>query len=448
LRLVTTLPPKRIFGGNDFLKAREQSIALRKLGAVVHEFDTEAVYFYDQAKIEQQKHDVVAFRPDALISTPDAAFVLQGGMLSGSTNSSQNRHRNLFIDELELPAVLFWDPPLTKAAWYLLKPWPEHPQESIVGALNSLRWLFLNPNIVHFFPDTGHTQELGKLGIASFDETTWYGQAMGNAFVNSGLHANSGESYDEEVAFFGNIYLAAASKIPYSNEPGIAELRDHVRAFRGADWSLSAFQAYCDAIDALDLNTKSALRLDPDQSFYWRFLYEELSKFMSEDRLHILQSCGRPVAYYGNFNDPESNALMAGKYKLRGALPYDGSLADAFRRTRVTIDASSGPFINGFSVRLLSCFAAGGFVLTTRRADIFRAFGPLADEICYQSANEFGGKLEHFLAHDRKRREVTQEIGAIVRRDFTAEALFTRTLPVALEHLRAQGSSRNRNSSI
>jgi hypothetical protein len=106
---------------------------------------------------------------------------------------------------------------------------------------------------------------------------------------------------------------------------------------------------------------------------------------------------------------------MAGKCKLRGALPYDESLAHAFRRTRVSIDASSGPFINGFSFRLLSCFAAGGFVLTNREADIFRPFGPLADEICYQSANEFGAKLEHFLAHYRKRHEVTQEIGAIVR---------------------------------
>jgi hypothetical protein len=101
LRLVTTLPPKHIFGGNDLLKAREQSIALRKLRAVVHEFNTEAVYLYDQAKIEQQRNDIVAFRPDAVISTPDAAFVLQGGMLSDSTNGSQNRYRNPFIDKLE-----------------------------------------------------------------------------------------------------------------------------------------------------------------------------------------------------------------------------------------------------------------------------------------------------------------------------------------------------------
>ena len=127
---------------------------------------------------------------------------------------------------------------------------------------------------------------------------------------------------------------------------------------------------------------------------------------------------------------------------MRGALPYDQTLGNAFRRTRVTVDVVNAPFINGFSVKLVVCFAAGGFILTNRKADIARALGPLADEIIYDNADELSAKVEYFLTHDRRRRELTRDIGDIARRQYTAEALFARTLPPALDRLRANGAAR------
>src|SRR5439155_7089222 len=138
----------------------------------------------------------------------------------------------------------------------------------------------------------------------------------------------------------------------------------------------------------------------------------------------ILRSCGKELAFFGNFNDPDSDAMMPNECRLRGVLPYGPLLADAFRRTRVTVDVANAAFINGFSVKLVDCFAAGGFVLTTRKADIGRALGPLADEICYDGADELKGKLDFFLGHDRRRREVAQEIQSIVRQKYSARELF------------------------
>ena len=131
---------------------------------------------------------------------------------------------------------------------------------------------------------------------------------------------------------------------------------------------------------------------------------------------------------------------MSEKHLMREALPFDATLANAFRRTRVTIDVSNAGLINGFSAKLFVGFAAGGFVLTNRKSDIVRVFGQLADEICYNDSNELSAKLEHFIAHDRQRLEVTREIQAIVRRDYTTEALFARTIPAELERLKAQGA--------
>jgi MoaA/NifB/PqqE/SkfB family radical SAM enzyme len=437
LRLVATLPPKHFFGGNNLRRAREQIAALRNLGAVVYEFDTAAVYYNDWPKIDQQQREIIEFRPDAAISTPHAGFVIQGCALPDPADLPTRRARNLFIDELELPVVLFWDHALTQAAHYSLRPMPETPCDSQGGAREALRSLFAHPNTVHLFPDSGHAEELGKLGIGSFNEDAWYVQSVGRAFADSGVQADAGKSFDDEVAFFGNIYLAASSRIPYAGNAALARLRDQARTSCAADWRLSAYHAYLRAIAALEPDERAELRLVPGQSFYWRFLYDELSFFMNGmERLRVLQSCGRDVAYFGNFNDPDSNAMMSGKYRLRGALQYDGTLAQAFRRTQVTIDVVNAPFINGFSVKLVDCFAAGGFVLTNHKSDISRAFGPLADEICCDSADELAGKLEFFLGHERRRLEVSREIGAIVRREYSGEALFARTLPMALERLK------------
>jgi hypothetical protein len=449
LRLVATLPPRRFFGANNLARAIDQIAALRNLGAAVYEFDTEAVYANDLSKIEQQKNDIRAFRADAVIGTPHAGYVVQGGMLRPSAISLRQVRRNLFIDELDLPVLLFWDHALTQAARYLLDRWPAYPWESQAGALAVLTGIFSHPNAAHFFPDSGHAEALGKMGIASLDEDSWYVQEVGNTFAECGLRADGSESYQDDVAFFGNIYLADSNRIPYSSDPAVAELRARARASCTADWSLSAFHAYSDAIATLDPGRRTALRLEPNQSFFWRFMFDELSRFMNgEDRLRVLQACGRAVTYYGNFNDTDSTALMAGQYSVRGALPYDATLGNAFRRTRVTVDVVNAPFINGFSVKLVVCFAAGGFLLTNRKADIARALGPLADEIIYDDADELSAKVEHFLTHDRKRLELSREIGDIVRRQYTAEALFARTLPAALERLRANGTARSWRSRI
>lgn len=435
-RLVATLPPKSFFGGNNLLRGLDHVEALKALGAAVYTFDTNAVYTGDRAEIERQKSEIIDFRPDAVIGTPHAGYVVQGGMIAPA--SARGRPRNLFLDDLGLPAILFWDHALTQAARYLLNPVPERPSDSCEGILDALRGLFRHPRIVHFFPDSGHAKTLDELGVASFDDSAWYVQGVARPFAESGADFAGPEQYDEEVAFFGNLYLASAMAIPYSSHQGIAELRASVRTACAGDWNLSAYQAYCQAIAGLDADVRSSLRLELDQSFYWRFLYEELSRFMNARyRLEALQSCGRPVACIGNFNDPGSSKMMTAPFVVRPSLPYDGSLAAAFCRTRVVVDVANAPFINGFSVKPMACFAAGGFMLTSRRSDLIRALGPVANEIMFDDADEFAGKVDRFLSDDRRRRELTREIGSLVRARYRSESLFAITVPKALHRLSA-----------
>jgi hypothetical protein len=107
--------------------------------------------------------------------------------------------------------------------------------------------------------------------------------------------------------------------------------------------------------------------------------------------MNVLQSCGHNVACYGNFNDPDSNSMLGSRCLVRKPLPYDKRLADAFRSTRVVIDVANAAFINGFSVKPIVCFAAGGFVLTNFKADFVRAFGSVANEVIYSDASDLAG---------------------------------------------------------
>src|SRR3954447_19744585 len=91
LRFVVTLPPAEWFGGVDLARARDQVIALRKLGAEVHEFDTTSVYATGQPRLHSLIDQIRAFGPDAVIGTPHAGYAVQGGMIATGPRSRTGR---------------------------------------------------------------------------------------------------------------------------------------------------------------------------------------------------------------------------------------------------------------------------------------------------------------------------------------------------------------------
>ena len=438
LRLVVTLPPPGFFGGLDRRRADDHAAALRALGASVYEFKTEAVYWKNRAAVESQIADIEAFEPDAVIGTQHAGYAIQGGTIDDA--ASGEAPCNLFLDVLELPTVLYWDHVLTQAARYLIQSWPSSPQESAPGMMPKLRRLLAHPLAMHFFPDSGHAAELRKIGIA-FDHDPVFVTAVSQLFVEHGAVAQGAPNRPETLAFFGNLYLAASAEIPYGGQPDLAAVRQAALARCEADWDLPPFDAYLRAISGLSMAQRAELKLEPDETFYWRFLYDELSLVANgERRFRILAGCNRPLAFYGGFADPASGTAIARQnWLLRESLPHDRSLAEAYRSTDITLDVVNAPFINGFSPKLLECFASGGFLLTTRKKDIAGTFGDeLSDAISYSNAGELAAKIDHYLGHENERRNVAREIRDIIRREHTAAALFARTLPDAIERIRSR----------
>src|SRR5262249_47027088 len=82
-----------------------------------------------------------------------------------------------------------------------------------------------------------------------------------------------------------------------------------------------------------------------------------------------------------------------------------------------------GPLVQAFGPRV------------ARRHVIARAIGPLADEICYEDADDLAGKLELFLATTANVANCPAT-SARLYGAYSPETLFARTLPLALERLK------------
>jgi hypothetical protein len=439
LRLAVTMPPSSYFGGCDLAIARDHVFALRGLGAVVYELDTTPAYQGDDPTLRRQLDDLRDFRPDAAIGAPHGGYAIQP-FTSYRDPEQPETPNNLFLDRLEVPTLLYWDHALLQPPRYLVSPWPESPEDSTGGVIRQLRALFTHPLAVHFFSDSGHIAELRTLGIAEFRDDVCYVPGISHQYVEYGRTAHHDRGQNGDVAFFGNIYIAAARRINYVHQE-LLTIRQQALAAVNADWDRSPYEAYLDEIKRLDAGASARLRLDPDQSFYWRFLFDELSYVANgERRLRMTLACGRPLTYFGGFADPESRAIAgdAGCALAEEYVPYGSLLAAAYQRRALAIDVANAPYINGFSTKLFSCFAAGGFMLTTRKADLDAALGDLADPISFSTAEELAAKVDRFLAAARERRELARQIQEVVRDRFTASSLFARTIPMAVETFRAR----------
>jgi hypothetical protein len=435
LRLAITLPPVQYFGGIDRVRARDTAVALRALGAVVFEFETDAAYRGDRAMVAQQIEDLRAFRADAVVAACQAGYAFEA-----LWPDDRDRWGNIFLDLLELPIICYWDHVVPQLPRFVLSHWPRNSQESVDGVLDRMQALIAHPRTAHFVPDTGHIARLIEMGISGLSAANFFVTSIPAAYISFGDRAVEPIG-QVDAAFFGNIYLAATREIGQHLPHPLLGVRDRAIAMVGADWSRAPFDAYVQAIELLDDDLKVRYCLDPDQSFYWRFLFDELSIVAYGNlRLQKLRAGNRPMHYFGGFSDPLTrNLLQAPWWLVRESLPYGDALAAQYRNTRVAVDIANGPFINGFSPKLFECFASGGFMLTSRQADISAAIGDeLAGMIVFSGPDELSAKVDHFLTRDRERGEISREIRSIIRSQHTASTLLARTIPQALELIRAR----------
>lgn len=422
LRIATTLPPHPWFGGVDYNFAVEMSEELRELGATVFELDVASFATGNDVYISHSIEALKSFRPDVAVSLPNALYVLQ------CTTPDQ---RNIFRDVLQIPTLMLWDHGLLQLPRQILGTPPNSPAEASGGSIRRLRKALDHPLYLHYSPDRGHIAALDQLGVVDRSKVRFFLQPAYPNFVRHAYRTPPGNAFRTRMAFAGNVYLKAAQSLPFRNEKVLTDIEARVLAAKKNRLTECLWDLIMAELGALDRSTRKRLRLEPNSTFFWNFVHEEIEMVGNTDvRLSVLTGVEREYDFYGNFMEPASVPALRDRYKIRfrKCLDYFTELPLLFMNSDVIVDVVNLGYNSGVSPKIMGCFACGGLVLFDYKEDFHQSMGDVGDQVMYRNVDHLNSLVEEYLSNPRKRRDVSRYLQHRVCTEFNFGTLSKRIL--------------------
>jgi hypothetical protein len=419
LRVAVTLPPQAWFGGVDYKFAADMIRNLEEMGADLIQIDIARLVARDQAYISSILSGLRSFPPDVALGTPNAGYALLATDMKGN---------NLFRDVLKIPTVLIWDHGVLQFSGLILQPLPNGVEESSGGCVRRLRKALDHPLFIHYSPDRGHTSVMRDLGVL-VDQPVQ--QFLHIAFPAYMRPVEENPAIKPGIAFAGNLYFERARSLKYREHATLGSMEAAMLAGKVARPQASLWELLIEQIDRASPAERRELCLRPDDSFFWRFVCDEIvSVGSTEVRLSMLTALSHEFDFYGNFVEPEARPLLRDHYgiRFRGMLDCVTELPALYRSSAMLLDAVQPCYISGVSPKILSCYAAGGLALFDYKSDFREAMGDIADQVMYRDHAHLNAMIDNFLAHPEKRNEVARELRHRVREQFTFAHLMRRTL--------------------
>jgi hypothetical protein len=422
LRIVTTMPPHTWFGGVDYNFAVEMSEDLRCLGAEVVALDVAAFNCRNEAYTNDVIASLKTFRPDVALALPNALYSLL---------CVTPKQRNIFIDILQIPTLLLWDHGLLQLPRQILMPLPSTPAEASTDAIRRLRKTLNHPLYHHYSPDRGHIDAMDKAGIIEKRKVHFFLQPAYPNYVRHAYRSAPAGAYRTRIAFAGNVYLQAASTLPFRQEPVFEAIETRVLAAKKDRLNECLWDLIMREIAALDGSTRKRLGLNPDSTFFWNFVHEEIETVGNTDvRLSVLTGLKREYDFFGNFVEPGSVNTLRDQYRVRfrKCLDYFTELPLLFMNSDVIVDVINLGYNSGISPKVMGCFASGGLVLFDYKEDFSRGMGEVGNQVMYRSVDHLNQLVDEFLSDPRKRRDVSRYIQHRACTEFSFATLSRRIL--------------------
>ncbi|HYL72599.1 MAG TPA: glycosyltransferase [Bryobacteraceae bacterium] len=422
LRLVATMPPHPWFGGVDYNFAVEMTTELRALGAEVFEVDVAGFTTQNDVYMRDVVQAVRSFRPDVAVALPNSLYVLL---------CSTPKQENLFRDILEIPTLMLWDHGLLQMPRQILGAPPNRPEDARGGSIRRLRKALDHPLYVHYSPDRGHIEAMHKLGVVDRSKVQFFLQPSYPNFFRNSDRTPPSNAFRTRIAFAGNVYVQAAKDLPFRGEPVLAGIEQRVFAAKKNRLTECLWDLLMAELDALDRSTRKRLRLDPNSTFFWNFLHEEIEMMGNTDvRLGVLNGLKRDFDFYGNFVEPASVNALRSDYRIRfrTCLDYFTELPLLFMNSDLIVDVVNLGYNSGVSPKIMGCFACGGLILIDYKDDFFRDMGDIGNQVMYRTVDHLNALIEEYLSNPRKRRDVSRYLQHRVCSEFSFGALAKRIL--------------------
>lgn len=415
-----TMPPHTWFGGVDFDFAVEMVAEARRLGACVLPVDTAGFVVQNPEHIRNTLASLRSFKPDVALSTPNAGYALL---------CKTAEDRNVFVDELEIPSIMLWDHGLLQFPKLCLDPLPSVPAEAAGGAIERMRTLLDRPLYRHYSPDRGHIDALDRLGVISRHKVHHFLQPAYPNFVNYGYRQPSAAAFRAGVSFAGNVYLNAASELPFADEPMLKDIQSEVLSRKRQRLTEPLWDLLVARISTVDEVERRRLELTPDSTFFWRFMHDEIELVgNTEVRLDVLSGLRHEYQFYGNFVEPDTTRALRQRYRVnvRKSLDYFTELPLLFMNSDVIVDVVNLGYRTGISPKIMGCLACGGLVLFDYKEDFFAALGEAGMQIMYRTVDELNTLVDRYLGNPRERRDVARQLQHVVSTTYSFASLCRR----------------------
>ncbi|HEY1495730.1 MAG TPA: glycosyltransferase [Candidatus Solibacter sp.] len=417
LRIVVTIPPHVWFGGVDYDFAVEMSEELRTLGAEVFDLEIAGFHSGNANYIAVVLEALKAFRPDVALPLPNALYALLCITRDG---------RNILSDVLQIPTIMLWDHGLLQLPRQILNHHPAVPAEAQRDALRRLRERLNHPSLFHYSPDRGHIAALDQLGVIPASKVNFFLQPAYPNFVRSGYRTPPSNAFRTQVAFAGNVYLKAAKDLPFRNQSVLAGMESRVLAAKKSRLTECLWDLIMAEIGALEKPVRTELGLEPDSTFFWHFMHEEIELVGNTDvRLSVLTGLKHEFEFYGNFVEPGSVDTLLSQYRIqfRKCLDYFTELPLLFMNSDVIVDVINLGYSTGISPKVMGCFACGGMVLFDYKDDFLKTMGDVANQVMYKSVDHLNTLVDEYLTDPRRRRDVSRYLQHRVATEFSFAAL-------------------------
>ncbi|MDK9721452.1 MAG: hypothetical protein OEL53_09745 [Rhodospirillales bacterium] len=418
-RIAVTRPPA--VWGRDLQAAKLAWSVMEGLGLELFELDIDLLLNGSAQEIGAHISDLLAFRPQLAVATPNA------GYLFNAVISSAKSRPNVFLDVLAIPCLLTWDsvvqfpsqlPHINRSCC---------PDETSRGVLQSLKSALDHPLLFHVAYDKGQIDAMVGLGILPAGRVLHKPVFAYQAFVDFGRAEAASVRQDERVAFTGTLRVDALPS-PYESLAFFPELDRQVVSDRPL--AQPVWNSLIEFIAGLPAQERETFGLGPDSGCFWG-LADYIVSYRANilDRLRVIEGIARPVTFYGNvvekgvsaFRLPP-NMTMGGDQDMISRLPKLNA------GTAITVDVVNRIFGCGYTAKIASCLAAGGFCLFDWRPEFIDAFGDDGGQLMFRSIDELNEKIDIFLGNSVYRRALADYFKNEIAQHHSAKSFYTSLL--------------------
>lgn len=422
LRIAVTIPPTPWFGGIDYNFAIEMADELRTLGAEVFEVDVYPISLRNEVYVKETISALRSFRPDVAVSLPNSGYILHCVTPAGE---------NIFSDVLQVPTIMLWDHGLLQFPKHILDPLPHDPRNSTPGCIGRLQKVMQHPRYFHYSPDRGHIDAMGRMGVLDPSRVHLFLQPAYPNFVRYGYERNRNNAFAARVAFAGNVYIQTARDVPFRANATLGGIESRILAAKKSRLNECLWDLLMGEIERLGARTARNLNLDPDSTFFWSFVYDEIEYVgNTEVRLSILKGLKQQCEFFGNFVEPDSIAMLRDQHRMRfrKCLDYFTELPLLFMNSEVIVDVINLGYNSGVSPKVMGCLATGGLVLFDHKDDFAQIMGDVGNQVMYRSIDHLNALVDEYLTNPKKRRDVVSYLQNRICTSFDFAALCRRIL--------------------